>query len=279
MNSIVQIRKANSSDVPRMRQFLVANGQRPSIELDQDAIYFFAEMDSQLIGMIGVELNPPNALLRSAGVLAPFRNRGLATRLFGVLIQSLRDLEVTDVFLFSKDAGAYWMKKRFSRCTIQKLIGKLSNVPQVAGYLSDGSIWKDVAWHRQLSDVIHHLELTDNEFETNFEKLTLSASLFTHEAHLRLAWIHLRRYAKHKAFENITRQLAQFTRYVGMENKFDETLTIASTNMIYSLMNEWPVNDFANFILRYPRLSSEFKSVLKEHGFKENESNNRKSLP
>ena len=36
-----------------------------------------------------------------------------------------------------------------------------------------------------------HRQLTDQEFSAQFEQTTLDAALFNHEAHLRLAWIHL----------------------------------------------------------------------------------------
>jgi hypothetical protein len=35
-----------------------------------------------------------------------------------------------------------------------------------------------------------HLELTDLEFEANFKNCSLNPDIFSHEAHLRLAWIH-----------------------------------------------------------------------------------------
>ena len=43
----------------------------------------------------------------------------------------------------------------------------------------------------QLITMQDHRQLTDQEFSAQFEQTTLDAALFNHEAHLRLAWIHL----------------------------------------------------------------------------------------
>ena len=53
----------------------------------------------------------------------------------------------------------------------------------------------------------HHSELDDNTFEVLFREGNFPAALFSHEAHLRLAWIHLRRYGLEQAIENVSRQL------------------------------------------------------------------------
>jgi hypothetical protein len=39
-----------------------------------------------------------------------------------------------------------------------------------------------------------HFSLTDIEFENQFENGTLKPELFSHEAHVRLAWIHIKKY-------------------------------------------------------------------------------------
>ena len=56
-----------------------------------------------------------------------------------------------------------------------------------------------------------HYQLTDSEFESAFREGTLSPALFDHEAHLRLAWIHLRTYGLDQAISNICSQLKAFT--------------------------------------------------------------------
>jgi hypothetical protein len=38
-----------------------------------------------------------------------------------------------------------------------------------------------------------HLDLSDNEFEKQFINCELSPDIFSHEAHLRLAWINIKK--------------------------------------------------------------------------------------
>ena len=47
------------------------------------------------------------------------------------------------------------------------------------------------------------VDLTDDELEQRFENCLIDAALFTHEAHLRLAWIHIEKYGVEKAINNI----------------------------------------------------------------------------
>ena len=51
-----------------------------------------------------------------------------------------------------------------------------------------------------------HYQLTDNQFETQFADLSMDPTLFSHEAHLRLAWIHIKHHGVDKAIENICSQ-------------------------------------------------------------------------
>lgn len=212
--------------------------------------------------MTGAEIDFPNALIRSTGVLQSFRNRGIAAHLFCTLVQSLKMKGISDLFLFSKDSFGYWKKKP---CTIQALIDHLPDAPQVRRYVKNGSIWGDLAWHRNLWDAIHHRELQDSEFEKGFEAITLNPSLFTHEAHVRLAWCHLKKYGKEKAIENITVQLMRFTRNTNAEAKYNEAVTITSIEVIDRLMEKSATNAFDDFIAMYPRLLSDFRNVLKEY--------------
>ncbi len=48
-----------------------------------------------------------------------------------------------------------------------------------------------------------HLELTDTEFEKQFYTWQLNPADFSHEAHLRLAWVHVKKYGINEAERNI----------------------------------------------------------------------------
>ncbi|NNC70422.1 MAG: hypothetical protein HKN90_06335, partial [Flavobacteriaceae bacterium] len=74
----------------------------------------------------------------------------------------------------------------------------------------------------------HHL-LTNDEFEEKFESCTLPAPYFTHEAHLRLAYIHIKKHGVKQAIKNVSRQIINFDTKYGDGTKFNKRLTIAST--------------------------------------------------
>jgi hypothetical protein len=46
-----------------------------------------------------------------------------------------------------------------------------------------------------------HFKLSDSEFEKKFESCEFDHSMFNHEAHLRLAWIHIHNYGIEKALK------------------------------------------------------------------------------
>jgi len=111
----------------------------------------------------------------------------------------------------------------------------------------------------------NHLELSDQQFEEAFNSFALSPSLFTHEAHLRLAWIHITKYGIDKALENIPNQIIQFVDNVGARDKYNHTLTIAAVKAVYHFTLKSASTDFPNFIKAFPRLKYNFKDLLACH--------------
>jgi hypothetical protein len=89
-----------------------------------------------------------------------------------------------------------------------------------------------------------HFILKDKEFEDQFRQTSLDPTLFSHEAHLRLAWIHISKYGETKAIENITEQLQNFVRHLGATEKYNETLTVASIKVVKHFMQKKPLETF-----------------------------------
>ncbi|MEM1002711.1 MAG: hypothetical protein AAGH46_08685, partial [Bacteroidota bacterium] len=77
-----------------------------------------------------------------------------------------------------------------------------------------------------------HLELTDKEFEKQFRNCDLKPSYFTHEAHLRLAWISINELGAEKAEKTIQDLILKFVDHHGARDKYNLTLTVAATRMI-----------------------------------------------
>ncbi|EDP71669.1 hypothetical protein FBALC1_04257 [Flavobacteriales bacterium ALC-1] len=110
-----------------------------------------------------------------------------------------------------------------------------------------------------------HVNLSDLEFEQQFKSCTLNPELFTHEAHLRLAYIHINKYGVKDAGFNITSQLKAFVNHLGASEKYNATLTIAAIKAVYHFILKSKSNDFSSFILEFPRLKSSFKDLMTSH--------------
>ena len=111
----------------------------------------------------------------------------------------------------------------------------------------------------------HHSELDDNTFEVLFREGNFPAALFSHEAHLRLAWIHLRRYGLEQAIENVSRQLKQYVALLGAQDKYNETLTVAAVRAVYHFMLRLPEAGFDVLMDTFPRLKNNFKGLMAAH--------------
>lgn len=110
-----------------------------------------------------------------------------------------------------------------------------------------------------------HYQLSDTEFNKQFSDCTLNPELFSHEAHLRLAWINIRNLGLEKAEANIQNGLQNFVAHVGAKNKYHTTLTIVSMKAVYHFMKQSKTNNFKDFIAENPELKTNFKSLINSH--------------
>lgn len=110
-----------------------------------------------------------------------------------------------------------------------------------------------------------HYELSDQEFETQFTRGDFPPSLFTHEAHLRLAWVYLKKYGVQTAEQKISAQIQQFDQRHGKGDKFHKTLTVAAVKVVHHFMLKSKANAFADFLHEFPRLETSFKALLDQH--------------
>ena len=110
-----------------------------------------------------------------------------------------------------------------------------------------------------------HLEINDEEFENMFQNGLLPSPLFTHEAHLRLAWIHIKKYGTEKAIKNICQQLSNYVELIGAGDKYNKTLTVAAIKAVSHFNNKCELNSFTDFIEMFPRLKYNFKELMALH--------------
>ncbi len=109
------------------------------------------------------------------------------------------------------------------------------------------------------------VDITDDEFERQFENCLIDPAMFTHEAHLRLAWIHIEKYGVKKAITNICFQLKRFVEFLGAADKYNETVTIAAIRAVYHFKLKTDASTFSEFIKENPRLKNNFKELLAHH--------------
>lgn len=110
-----------------------------------------------------------------------------------------------------------------------------------------------------------HLELTDVEFTTQFEQCKLAEELFTHEAHLRLAWIYLDSFGLEKAEKRICDSIQAYTAHLGVESIYNETVTIVAMKIVDHFQRQGPSLIFNEFLREYPELLTNFKRLVAQH--------------
>ena len=110
-----------------------------------------------------------------------------------------------------------------------------------------------------------HKELTDLEFETQFKNCTFNPHSFSHEAHLRLAWIHIQHYGLEQACQNVCEQILAFDKTHDKGEKFHTTLTIASLKILFHFMNKAKSDTFQGLLAEFPQLKNRFKKLVDTH--------------
>ena len=110
-----------------------------------------------------------------------------------------------------------------------------------------------------------HFKISDEDFETLFADGKLNPAIFSHEAHLRLAWIHIRKYGTDRAIENIDKQLRNFVALIGAGEKYNKTLTVAAIMAVSHFMKKRLVDNFTDFIHHHPRLKYNFRELIASH--------------
>jgi len=110
-----------------------------------------------------------------------------------------------------------------------------------------------------------HYAYSKTEFKTAFANCTLNPSLFSHEAHLRLAWMIVQENGIERAIEIICNQIQHYVKHLGALDKFNKTLTIAATQAVHHFIQKSNAKNFSDFILEFPRLKNNFKGLMATH--------------
>ncbi|MEL6251617.1 MAG: hypothetical protein AAFR87_06365 [Bacteroidota bacterium] len=110
-----------------------------------------------------------------------------------------------------------------------------------------------------------HFRLSDSEFLQQFKDCSLSPRIFSHEAHLRLAWLNIQLDGMSTAEKGIQEQIEKFVAHVGAKDKYHKTLTIAAIKAVGHFMEKSSADNFRSFITANPELKKDFKSLINSH--------------
>ena len=110
-----------------------------------------------------------------------------------------------------------------------------------------------------------HFRLSDEAFAQQFAESTLKPGLFTHVAHLRLAYIHLQAHGLEQAIENMNTQILAFATAQNMAGNFNRTVTTAAVYTMHNFMQRATGDGFEALIEEFPQLTTDLKGVLAQH--------------
>ena len=110
-----------------------------------------------------------------------------------------------------------------------------------------------------------HKEYSDFDFVAAFQQCKLLPGQFSHEAHLRLAWLYLGEFGLDITLERLQDDLKNYVTYWGAMDKYNTTLTIASIRAVHHFMLKSKFHTFSDFIAEFPRLKYQFKELLACH--------------
>lgn len=105
--------------------------------------------------------------------------------------------------------------------------------------------------------------MTDDEFLAAFEACTLPRPLWTHEAHVRMAWLYLTRLPFADALERIRGGIRRYNASLGNAAGYHDTITVAYACLLAARLA--PGEDFAAFGDRNPDLLDRTMSALKRY--------------
>lgn len=107
-----------------------------------------------------------------------------------------------------------------------------------------------------------HQLLTDQQFEYQFENCTLPPVFVTYEAHLRLAYIHIKKHGIKKAAITLYKQLTNFNTNFGHILILNKTTIKAFVKLIYGFIKKATTTSFRGLLLEFPDLKTQLYTIL-----------------
>jgi GNAT superfamily N-acetyltransferase len=98
----------------------------------------------------GIEPGDEAILLRSVAVHPAYRRQGWGRKIVTYILDIAKDQGYRYIYLFSTDAGDYWIKQGFYEASVHELARMLPHAYQVTRLQRIGQLELDAAWRRDL---------------------------------------------------------------------------------------------------------------------------------
>jgi hypothetical protein len=105
--------------------------------------------------------------------------------------------------------------------------------------------------------------MTDDEFLAAFEAAAIARTDWTHEAHVRMAWLYLTRYPFAEAREQVRAGIRKLNAVIGSPDGYHDTITVAFVRVIAARVT--PGEMYPAFRDRHPDLLDRTLSALARH--------------
>ena len=108
--------------------------------------------------------------------------------------------------------------------------------------------------------------MTDDEFLKAFEECRIPQELWTHEAHVRMAWLYLRKRPLHEVVPIVREGITRYAACRGKTGAYHETITLGYLALIDGrIVRGAEQGTFAEFIAGNPALADRSLTALLGH--------------
>jgi hypothetical protein len=96
---------------------------------------------------------------------------------------------------------------------------------------------------------MQHADINNQEFIHQIETVTINPELFTHEAHIRMAWLYLNDFDNDTALQHICAAIKGIDAKYAGGTKYHHTITVVFAHSIAILMQQKPVKTWQEFVV------------------------------
>ncbi len=110
-----------------------------------------------------------------------------------------------------------------------------------------------------------HWDYSDDQFLEKFISGSLNPGLFSHEAHIRLAYIFISRIGEERAIDETCSAIKGYVDHLKIEGKYHETITVVAVKLVAKAMRDQSYDDIRAFLDSNPDLINRFKEIVQSH--------------